>query len=95
MTTKRTDSSGNRVVRRITPQQQLWRLTNNKQHKAFSAVLIRLKKRDQEDICYAMITYIKYGFIRPFMSEFMQSILDLFIRIFNNNSSTLKNDKRA
>ena len=63
------------------PQQQLWELTNESQHNIFKEVFRRLKKRDQEDLCYGMIAYIKFGFRRPFASMFMQIIFESFIEM--------------
>ena len=44
-----------KALRRITPQQQLWALTNDRQQRVLRQVLRRLKKRDQEDLCYGMV----------------------------------------
>lgn len=67
------------VPHRITPQQQLWNLTDDSQHEIFRDVFRRIKKRDQEDLCYAMIAYIRFKILRPFESTFMQVLFQSFI----------------
>ena len=63
----------------VTPQQQLWNLTNEPHHEIFRDVFRRIKKRDQEELCYAMIAYIRFKIRRPFESPFMEVLLQSFI----------------
>lgn len=83
-------------ARRITPQQQLWELTNERQHYIFRQVFRRIKKRDQEDLCYGMIAYIRFKIRRPFESPFMQTLFESFIDLvehrYDNDDDTLRYD---
>lgn len=63
----------------ISPQQQLWKMLNDSQREEFREILRRLKKRDQESLCYGVIAFIKFGIRRPFESEFMQLIFNTMI----------------
>ena len=65
--------------RSLTPQQQVWELTDDATQKILREVLRRLKKRDQEDLCYALIAYLRYGIRRPFESMFMEVLFECFI----------------
>lgn len=77
--TKSTHEAGAPGARRLTPQQQLWEISNESQHRIFRQVMRRLKKRDQEDLCYGMIAYIRFGVRRPFECPFMQVLFESFI----------------
>ncbi len=68
------------------PQQQLWALLNEAQQQICRQVFRRLKKRDQEDLCYAMIAYIRFGIERPFESPFMHVIFVSFTELINKNN---------
>lgn len=78
-----------KALRRITPQQQLWALTNDRQQRVLRQVLRRLKKRDQEDLCYGMVAFMRFGICRPYECPFMQAIYESFIELVegqkNNN----------
>ena len=63
----------------ISPQQQLWKMLNDIQREDFGEILRRLKKRDQESLCYGVIAFIKFGIRRPFESRFMQLIFNTMI----------------
>lgn len=82
---KRPESTG---FRRVTPWQQLWELLSEEQQQIVRMVFRRLKKRDQEDLCYAMIAYIRYHIIRDFPSPFMQVIYLSFIDLVENKYSS-------
>lgn len=75
---------------KITPWQQLWKLLSEEQQKIVSMVFRRLKKRDQEDICYAMVAYIRFHIKRDFICPFMQFIFLSMIDLVENNYSTNK-----
>lgn len=62
-----------------TPQQQLWKMLTDIQREDFREILRRLKKRDQESLCYGVIAFIKFGIRRPFESKFMQLIFNTMI----------------
>ena len=62
-----------------TPQQQLWKMLTDDQREDLREILRRLKKRDQESLCYGVIAFIKFGIRRPFESKFMQLIFNTMI----------------
>lgn len=76
-------------ARHVSPQEQLWELTTERQHHIFREVFRRLKKRDQEDLCYGMIAYLHWGFRRPFESPFMQALYMGFIELIEGNSNNV------
>lgn len=63
----------------ISPQQQLWKMLSDIQREDLREILRRLKKRDQESLCYGVIAFIKFGIRRPFESKFMQLIFNTMI----------------
>lgn len=63
----------------ISPQQQLWKMLTDIQREELGEILRRLKKRDQEALCYGVIAFIKFGIRRPFESKFMQLIFNTMI----------------
>lgn len=63
----------------ISPQQQLWKMLTDVQRDDLREILRRLKKRDQESLCYGVIAFIKFGIRRPFESKFMQLIFNTMI----------------
>lgn len=80
----------------ITPWQQLWKLLGEEQQKIVRTVFRRLKKRDQEDLCYAMVAYIRFGITRDFPCPFMQVLyLSLIDLVENKYSTTLSNYKNS
>ncbi len=70
-----------------TPQQQLWKMLNDSQREEFREILRRLKKRDQESLCYGVIAFIKFGIRRPFESEFMQQIYNTMLMLLINKKT--------
>lgn len=88
---KLTESTG---FRRITPWQQLWELLNEEQQRIVRTVFRRMKKRDQEDLCYAMVAYIRFHITRDFPCPFMQviylSFIDLVNRANDRDDDTLR-----
>lgn len=72
------------AMERVTPQQQVWALLKTDDQKAIIAATLRhLKKRTQEDICYGIIAYLRWGINRPFTDRWLniqfQSLI-LFLR---------------
>lgn len=68
----------------ISPQQQVWELLQTDDQKAILAANLRhLKKQTQEDICYGIIAFLRWGIIRPFEDQWVnrhyQSLV-LFLR---------------
>lgn len=51
----------------VTPQQQVWAMLQTDDQKAIIAQNLRhLKKTTQEDICYGILAFLRWGIIRPF-----------------------------
>lgn len=63
------------------PQVELWELSPKVTHLTLSEVLRHLKKRDQEDLCYALIAWIKWGIQRPFTSPLMLMLFKSLIKL--------------
>lgn len=82
---KLTESTG---FRRVTPWQQLWGLLSEEQQQIVRTVFRRLKKRDQEDICYALLAYLRFRITREFKSPFMQVIYLSLIELVENKFSS-------
>lgn len=78
------------AFRRVTPWQQLWGLLNEEQQQIVRTVFRRLKKRDQEDLCYALLAYLRFRITREFKSPFMQVIYLSLIELVENRFSTKK-----
>ena len=68
------------------PQVQLWALTDECQHEILRDMLRRLKKRDQEDLCYALIAWIKWKIHRPFKSLFMRVLHESLIELMEHRN---------
>lgn len=67
-----------------TPQQQLWTLLSQKEQQMVRMVFRHLKKRDQQDLCYALIAYIRFGIVRHYSCPFMQCAYLAFIELIDN-----------
>lgn len=78
------------ITTRISPQAQLWGLTNRKQHFILRAAFKRLKNRDQQDLCYALIANLRFGVNRKFedyvMQYFYNGILEALKEVNNANN---------
>lgn len=70
-----------------TPQQQLWKMLTDIQREDFKDILRRLRKRDQESLCYGVIAFIKFGIRRPFESKFMQQIYNTMLMLLINKKT--------
>ena len=64
-------------MKRISPQKQLWRLLNERQKQKFAKSFYILRNQCQEDICLALIAYIKYGIEPNFSNPLQAAIFDL------------------
>lgn len=78
--------------RRLTPQQQLWKLIDVGHQDIIRKVFRRLKKRDQEDLCYAMVAYIRFRIHRDFPCPFMQTLYLSFVELVDNRFSNSKSN---
>lgn len=51
----------------ITPQQQVWAMLRTDDQKAILAANLRhVKNRTQEEICYGLTAFLRWGIIRPY-----------------------------
>ena len=67
------------VTKSVNPQQQLWESTPEAYHGYLACMLGHLKKESQEDICIALVAYIRFGLRRPFGDPFMKLVFNLCI----------------
>ena len=58
----------------VSAQQQLWRLTNEQYHDYMASTLRYLRLHAQEDLCLALVAYIRYGIRRTFVNQFMARV---------------------
>lgn len=72
--------------RHVTPQQQLWELTQDRFRDNMREIFRRIKKHDQEDLCLGMIAYIRFKIHRPFDSTFMQSLYEKLINLYDEEN---------
>lgn len=79
-------------ARCLTPQQQLWELIDAGMQEIIRKVFRRLKKRDQEDLCYAMVAYIRYRITRNFTCPFMQTLFLSFVDLVDGRFSKNKSN---
>ena len=62
-------------MKRVTPQQQVWKhLRTDDQRSFFAKQLRHLKPRTQEDLCYGILAYIRWGVTRPYDDRFVNTI---------------------
>lgn len=64
-------------MKRISPQKQLWRLLNERQQRKFKKSFSILRIQCQEDLCYGLIAYIKYGIEPTYPNPLQSAIFDL------------------
>ena len=64
----------------ITPQQQVWAMLRTDDQKAIVAANLRhLKKVTQEDICYGLIAFLRWGIIRPFEDQWVNRLFQSLV----------------
>ncbi|MCQ2239961.1 MAG: hypothetical protein MJZ73_12125 [Bacteroidaceae bacterium] len=69
---------------RITPQQQLWASIEPSHQEIVRKVFRRIKKRDQEDLCCALVAFIRYRIVRKFNCPFMQTLFETLMELILN-----------
>ena len=53
-------------MKQVSPQQQVWQhLRTDDQRVVLATNLRHLKHRTQEDICYGILAYLRWGILRP------------------------------
>lgn len=71
---------------RKSAQQQLWKLLKPQERTILSSLFHSIKKRDQEALCYAFISYLRFKVNRPFDSPFLQAIYLTTIELFHERA---------
>lgn len=67
-------------MKRISPQQQVWQHLRTDEQRAILADNFRhLKHRTQQDICYGLLAYLRWGIIRPFEDRWVKKNFDALI----------------
>lgn len=62
-------------ARHITPRQQLWGLTTREEHGLLQRVLGRLTRQEREDMCLALVAWLRFRVHRQFADRTLQVIL--------------------
>lgn len=68
----------------ITPFQQVWNATSNREHQLIKPILDPLDLQKKEDICLALMAWLKFGIRRPFADEMLSAILTEIIDLLIN-----------
>ena len=67
-------------MKHFSPQQQVWQHLRTDEQRVILAENFRhLKHRTQEDICYGILAYIRWGIVRPFEDKWVKRHFDSII----------------
>lgn len=67
-------------MKHVTPQQQVWEMLRTDNQKAILAANLRhVKHRTQEDICYGLIAFLRWGIIRPFEDQWVNRLFQSLV----------------
>lgn len=67
-------------MKHVTPQQQVWEMLRTDDQKAILAANLRhVKYRTQEDICYGLIAFLRWGIIRPFEDKWVNRLFQSLV----------------
>lgn len=67
-------------MKHISAQQQVWQhLRTDDQRDILAKNLRHLKHRTQEDICYGILAYLRWGIIRPFEDKWLKHQFDIIV----------------
>jgi len=67
-------------MKQQSPQQQVWSLLRTDAQRNILAQNLRhLKHTTQEDYCYGMLAYLRWGIIRPFEDPWLKRNFDAII----------------
>lgn len=67
-------------------QRQLWMMLEGiEERETMATVLGCLKVQCQEDLCYALVAFIKYGIGRKFENPFMQTVFNMLTGRYSAN----------
>lgn len=62
-------------MKRVSPQQQVWQhLRTDEQRAVIAQNLRHLKSREQEDLCYGIIAFLRWGIERPFEDQWLNRL---------------------
>ena len=75
-----------------TAQQQLWPLLPEDMRPVIQLIFRRIKKRDQENLSYDLIAYIRFGIYRQFEDAFMGLLFDGMVNIID--ASTVSDENK-
>lgn len=68
----------------ITPFQQVWNATSNREHQLIKPILDPLDLQHQEDICLALVAWLRFGIRREFwdpeLNDVFIQLIDLIIK---------------
>lgn len=68
----------------ITPFQQVWNATSNREHQLIKPILDPLDLQQQEDICLALVAWLRFGIRREFgdpeLNDVFIQLIDLIIK---------------
>lgn len=78
-------------MKHVSPQQQVWQHLRTDDQRVILAENFRhLKYRTQEDICYGILAYIRWGIVRPFEDKWVKRHFDSII-LYLKTERTLGN----
>lgn len=78
-------------MKHVSPQQQVWQHLRTDEQRAILAENFRhMKRRTQEDICYGILAYIRWGIVRPFEDKWIKRHFDSII-LYLKTERTLGN----
>ena len=78
-------------MKHVSPQQQVWQHLRTDGQRAILATSLRhLKRRTQENICYGILAYIRWGILRPFEDKWLKGHFDNII-LYLKTERTLGN----
>ena len=78
-------------MKHVSPQQQVWQHLRTDDQRVILAENFRhLKHRTQEDICYGILAYLRWGILRPFEDKWLKRQFDAII-LYLKTERTLGN----
>ena len=72
-------------MQHVSPQQQVWKYLRTDDQRATLAENFRhLKHRTQEDLCYGIIAWLRWGIIRPYTDAWVNRTFQAIILYLRN-----------
>lgn len=69
----------------ISPQQQLWNETSHIEQQQLMLMLRPFKNQYQQDLCYGLVAWLRFGINRPFENPVMQMAYEKCLGIVDHN----------